>query len=221
VRTDAHSNETRRHRALAHPRRAQIVDELERRQAGADVESLARAAGLHPNTARWHLGVLADAGIVHSHAEARGKPGRPRVVWQMSTLEPAPPENHRLLATILTGVAGEWAEGIERAEAAGRAWGRFLVERPPPHVSVTDDDAISGVVALLDHEGFSPERDGSAIRMGRCPFRDLAETHGHVVCPIHRGLVSGALAELGSTLTVGSLEPFAEPNVCVARLEPT
>jgi predicted ArsR family transcriptional regulator len=212
------SDETRRHRALADPRRAEIVRELERRPAGTDVESLALASNLHPNTVRWHLGVLADAGIVQSRAQAQGKPGRPRVVWQISQPETVERENHRLLATILTGAVAESVDGIDRAEAAGRAWGRFLVERPPPHVATTEDDAIAGAVALLDHEGFEPERDGATIRMHRCPFRDLAETHGHVVCPIHRGLISGALAELGSGLTVTSLEPFAEANLCVARL---
>jgi predicted ArsR family transcriptional regulator len=78
---------------------------------------------------------------------------------------------------------------------------------------------VAGVVELLDHEGFEPERSDGTIRMRRCPFRDLAETHGQIVCSIHRGLISGALAELGSALEVGELQPFVEPNLCVARLE--
>jgi predicted ArsR family transcriptional regulator len=54
--------------------------------------------------------------------------------------------------------------------------------------------------------------------MRRCPFHDLAEAHGQVVCRVHHGLISGALAELGSTLEVESLEPFVRPDLCIAHL---
>jgi predicted ArsR family transcriptional regulator len=220
VKAPATTNEdTRRHRALADPHRARILDEVRRSPDGADIASLATASGLHPNTVRWHLGVLADAGVVSSRAETRSTPGRPRVLWQATQAGDAGRADYRLLATILTGAAADSADGAERAEAAGRAWGRYLVERPPPHVHGTDDDAVTAVVGLLDHEGFEPERDGSTIRMRRCPFRDLAETHGQIVCPIHRGLISGALAELGSAVEIGELQPFVEPNLCIAHLE--
>jgi predicted ArsR family transcriptional regulator len=212
-------DDMRRHRALADPRRSRILDEVLRRPEGADVASLAELCGLHPNTVRWHLGVLADAGIVRSQAETRSTPGRPRVLWLATEPDGAGRENYRLLATILTGAAADAEDGAARAEAAGRAWGRFLVERPPPHVRTTDDESVGAVVELLDHEGFEPERADETIRMRRCPFRDLAETHGAIVCPIHRGLISGALAELGSSLEVSELQPFVEPNLCVARLQ--
>lgn len=212
-------DETRRHRALADPRRSRILDEVLRRPGGADVASLAELCGLHANTVRWHLGILADAGIVRSQAETRTTPGRPRVLWLATEPNGAGRENYRLLATILTGAAADAEDGAARAEAAGRAWGRFLVERPPPHVRTSDGQAVDAVVELLEHEGFEPERADDAIRMRRCPFRDLAETHGRIVCPIHHGLISGALAELGSSLQVGELQPFVEPNLCVARLQ--
>lgn len=211
--------DTRRHRALADPRRARILDEVQQRPDGADVAALAAVCGLHPNTVRWHLGVLAEAGVVRSRAETRSTPGRPRVLWQATQPGDSGRENYRLLATILTGAAADSVDGAERAEAAGRAWGRFLVERPPPHVHASDDDAVAAVVELLDHEGFEPEHGEGTIRMRRCPFRDIAETHGRIVCPIHRGLISGALAELGSELEVSELQPFVEPNLCIAHLE--
>ncbi len=212
-------NETRRHRALADPRRSRILDEIRSSPDGADVASLAAACGLHANTVRWHLGVLADAGIARSELEARTTPGRPRVLWHATPTGERGRENYRLLATILTGAAADSDEGPARAEAAGHAWGRFLVERPPPHVHVTDEDAVEAVVDVLDHEGFEPRAADGTIQMRRCPFRDLAETHAGVVCPIHRGLISGALAELGSSLAVGELQAFVEPDLCVARLE--
>jgi predicted ArsR family transcriptional regulator len=56
--------------------------------------------------------------------------------------------------------------------------------------------------------------------MRRCPFHDLAEVNPGVVCGVHRGLVGGALAELGSKATVTSLDVFPRPGVCVLRLGP-
>ena len=55
--------------------------------------------------------------------------------------------------------------------------------------------------------------------MHRCPFHDLAEQYPDVVCAAHRGLISGALEELGSPLGVAELEIFVEPDLCVARLD--
>ncbi len=56
--------------------------------------------------------------------------------------------------------------------------------------------------------------------MHRCPFHDLAESHPEIVCAVHRGVVSGALDELGSELEVEGLDVFARPDLCIARLAP-
>jgi predicted ArsR family transcriptional regulator len=52
---------------------------------------------------------------------------------------------------------------------------------------------------------------------GRCPFRDLSEAHGRVVCGVHRSLIRGALAELGAPSEV-ELRPFVEPSRCLAEI---
>jgi predicted ArsR family transcriptional regulator len=54
--------------------------------------------------------------------------------------------------------------------------------------------------------------------MRRCPFADLAATQGRVVCGLHRGLVDGALEQLGTPLRVSELVPFAAPGRCLLRL---
>ena len=72
---------------------------------------------------------------------------------------------------------------------------------------------------MLDRHGFEPHVDGLHVTMRRCPFADLARESPAVVCGLHRGLVEGALAESGSTLTLGDLEVFPQPGVCVLRLE--
>jgi predicted ArsR family transcriptional regulator len=182
-----------------------------------DARQLAERVGLHANTVRWHLGVLADAGLVTSRAEARTRPGRPRIVFSAEE-EPEGREDYRLLAAILAGSLAGTAEGVATAERAGHAWGRFLVERPAPSIRVGADDAADRVVALLDEHGFEPERENGHVLMHRCPFRDLAEEHGDVVCSVHLGLLRGALAEIGAPVTATRLEPFVGPSLCRARL---
>ena len=204
------------HRALADGHRLRLVDELRRAPRGLDVHELGQRLELHPNTIRWHLGVLADAAIVDSRPEGRGTPGRPRIVYTLrADTDAGDSESHRLLATILAGALSELEDGPERAEASGRAWGRYLVERPSPHHRLDDDAAVAKVVDLLAEQGFRPETDGDEIRMHHCPYRDLAPG---LVCSTHAGLIAGALAELGSRLEVDDLDAFVEPELCVARL---
>jgi len=56
--------------------------------------------------------------------------------------------------------------------------------------------------------------------MRRCPFHDLAEAQPEIICAVHKGLITGALQELGSELEVAGLDVFVEPDLCVARLRP-
>jgi predicted ArsR family transcriptional regulator len=203
------------HRALADRQRTRIVDELRRAHAGLDAQQLAERLGLHPNTIRWHLGVLADASLIRSRPEGRSTPGRPRIVYTLSEeTDTGDSESHRLLATILTGALSELDDGSTRAESAGRAWGRYLVRRQPGR-RLDDEEATREVVELLAQQGFRPESGEAEIRMHHCPYRELAPG---VVCAVHLGLVDGALAELGSGLEVAGLDPFVEPELCIARL---
>jgi predicted ArsR family transcriptional regulator len=207
-------------RALADPHRVRIVEALGAAAGGLDVRTLARRLALHENTVRWHLGLLADAGLVESSPAANGRPGRPRMLYVLrpEAQHAAGRDEHRLLATILTGTVAELPDGEQRAEEAGRAWGRYLVRRPSPLERVTDELAVDEVTRLLDEEGFAAEAHGREIHMRRCPFHELAETNPGVVCGVHRGLISGALEELESRLGVDGLDVFVQPDLCVARL---
>ncbi len=207
-------------RALADDHRVDIVTELRDAPDGLDARELSRRVGLHENTIRWHLGILGDAGLVDSQPAAGGKPGRPRMVYRArpEPAEDAGRDEHRLLATILTGTMSELADGEERAQEAGRAWGRYLVRKPSPLEHVSDEQAIAEVTRLLDEQGFAATADGSEIHMRHCPFHDLAEQTPEIVCGVHRGIVSGALDELGSGLDMEGLDIFVRPDLCVARL---
>jgi predicted ArsR family transcriptional regulator len=54
--------------------------------------------------------------------------------------------------------------------------------------------------------------------MRPCPFGELAADHRSVVCPVHLGLMRGALDALGAPVEAASLEPFVRPDLCVAHL---
>lgn len=208
------NTETRRHRALADERRARIVAELGTAPGGLDLSELTRRLGQHPNTLRWHLGILGDAGLVTAAAEPRLVPGRPRLVYRLGKpSSPSHGDEYRLLASMLADTLSRDPAGPDVCEAAGRAWGAGLV------AGRRGEKAVEAVVEILDAQGFEPRAREQAIEMHRCPFQELAEANPRVVCAVHRGLIDGALAELGSTQSVAELEVFPRPNVCVARLD--
>ena len=206
-------------RALADDHRVRIIEELRAAPDGLDVRSLARRLRLHENTVRWHLGILGDAGFLDHAPASNGKPGRPRMLYTLrrGAVAGTGGDEHRLLATVLTGTVAELPDGEQRAEEAGRAWGRFLVRRPSPLERVDDGEAVAEVARLLDEEGFAAEPHGTEIHMRRCPFHDLAETNPDIVCGVHSGLMKGALEELGSDLEVEGLDVFVRPDLCIAR----
>jgi predicted ArsR family transcriptional regulator len=207
------------HRALADPRRVRVVEELEEHPDGLGVDELAGLVGLHANTVRWHLGVLARAGLVESAPEARSAPGRPRILYRPRAGSPnGAGDEYRLLASVLAEIVSDSPDRERACDAAGRTWGRELLAGR--HAG-DEKVAIAETAGLLEEQGFEPTVAGRAIEMRRCPFHDLAETNPEVVCAVHRGLISGALAELGSPLEVEALEVFPRPGVCVARLAPS
>jgi predicted ArsR family transcriptional regulator len=74
-------------------------------------------------------------------------------------------------------------------------------------------------VGLLDEFGFAPERSVSdQVRLRHCPFLELAETRAAVVCPIHLGLMQGALESWQSPIGVDRLDAFVEPDLCLVHL---
>jgi predicted ArsR family transcriptional regulator len=209
--------QTTLHRALADERRSRIVEELHRSTAGLDANELALTLGLHPNTVRWHLGVLTDAGLVEGRREDAHRPGRPRTLYSLCANAAASGRDEfRLLASVLTSALGRQPDAAAKSEAAGRDWGRYLAPRRSPLASATHDEAIADAVRLLDEQGFAPEAKDGDIRLRRCPYLDLAEQHPEVVCSVHKGLLAGALERLDV-----ELEPFVEPNLCRVRLRPT
>lgn len=207
-------------------RRLDVLRLLQAAEAPLSIVQIADELGVHPNTVRFHLDTLVEEGRVeHTEPDHKGR-GRPALMFQaIRQMDRGGTRHFRLLAEILTiGLAADQDPG-GKALAAGRAWGRRL--RSPDHT----DDALNGadttdqLVDMLDELGFAPERLESDIagqeKLGlrHCPFLELAEEATDVVCPIHLGLMQGALEAIDASVRVERLDPFAQPDLCVAHLK--
>jgi predicted ArsR family transcriptional regulator len=213
----------RRHRALADPSRARILAELA--DAGPlDARELAGRVGLHVNTVRVHLNALAEAGLVESETQPPAGRGRPRVAYRAAAAAgEVGARRYRLLAEMLTALVVRFGPAAaEQLEEIGEAWGHYLVEAPAPYAEVGDGEAVERLLGLLAEIGFEPKLEQRGrkrrILMKPCPFLELARAHQDVICPLHLGLMRGALDELGARTRATKLEPFVEPDLCVARL---
>jgi predicted ArsR family transcriptional regulator len=189
--------------------RQMILEALGSAGNGLDTNQLAEQLDLHPNTIRWHLGRLTDAGLVQATPNGRHGRGRPSIVHRLTGEGRAHGrDEYRLLATMLTDVVASDGNGETSTYEAGVRWGRHL-RHAEPDASLAD---------LLDQEGFAAEQHGGEIEMRRCPFYALAEASKQVICTLHQGIIDGALEEAGSDQMVEQLDPFVEPGLCIARL---
>ncbi|MET9452193.1 helix-turn-helix transcriptional regulator [Streptomyces cinerochromogenes] len=211
------------------PRRREVLDVLRTAPAPLGVAEAAERMGLHPNSVRFHLDALVADGQVERRTEAPSGRGRPRTVYTARPgMDRGGLRDYQLLARMLLSrwAAADPAEARAELTEAGRSWGRFLTDPLPPDEPPTPERSVARLVALLDGLGFAPRPEGGEqpggpperIRLRHCPFLELAEERSRLVCPLHLGLMQGALARLGAPVTATVLEPFAEPDSCVAHL---
>jgi len=204
-------------------RRADVLDLLRAARSPVSVREVAGRTGLHPNTARFHLDALVDAGLATRAVRPRDAPGRPSMAYRAVESTVAGRREYRLLAEMLASlVAAVLPEPGEAAVEAGREWGRYITERPAPFQRTDACGAVEGLAATLRELGFAPEAvaDGAEyqLRLRQCPFREVAEAHQEVVCQLHLGLMQGALDQMRAPVTADRLQPFAETGLCVAHL---
>ncbi len=202
-------------------RRREVLRLLRASPDPMSILAIADELGVHPNTVRFHLDILVGDGQVEQVASGRKGRGRPPLMFQaVRQMDRGGTRHYRLLAEILsTALAAERNSG-DKARAAGRAWGRR--GESPPDGDTGAEESIDRLIELLDELGFAPERRApngeQQIGLRHCPFLELAETRAAVVCPIHLGLMQGAMETWGAPVSVDRLEAFVEPDLCVAHL---
>ncbi|BCI89283.1 transcriptional regulator [Mycobacterium kansasii ATCC 12478] len=184
------------------------------------IVAIADALEIHPNTVRFHLDALvADGQAQRVESGPRG-PGRPPQMFSaVRQMDRGGARHYRLLAEILSnGLAAE-PDSQAKALAAGRAWGQRL---EAPATDSNAEKSIEHLVGVLDQLGFAPERrvsDGQhQLGLRHCPFLEVAESRSAIVCPIHLGLMQGALESWAAPVGVERLDVFAEPDLCLAHL---
>jgi predicted ArsR family transcriptional regulator len=204
--------------------RARVLDLLRAADSPLGVQEVADRTGLHPNTARFHLDGLVEAGLAAREPQPRATPGRPSMAYRAADGgDPAGDRRYRLLAEMLTSlITGMMPDPGKAAVSAGREWGAYLTEQPPPYRRPGTGEAIARLSAIMEELGFAPRAvaDGTRYQLclRQCPFREVAQDHQDVVCSLHLGLMQGALAQMRAPVTADRLDPFAEPSLCVAHL---
>lgn len=150
-------------------------------------------------------------------------PPAPAVLFRASRrMNPDGPTNYRLLAGILTEYVAGRPGAADIAAQLGRAATSAHPPTPTAHRSSSKTRAVADPVDLLDELGLAPEPAAGPrareIRLGTALFRISAEQHDAVICAVHLGLMQGALTAMRAPVTVDRLEPFVEPDLCVAHL---
>ena len=228
-------------------RRREVLALLRKSATPLTITELAARLGGHVNTIRFHLDALAASGHVERVSAVTVGPGRPPLAFQARRgMDPDGPRNYRLLAGILLESLAGAADPVGTATEAGRAWGsRLDADHPaatgspggsPPATRraktapgkavstgpLSDDQAIGRLVGLMDELGFAAEArtvDGERqVGLRHCPFLDLVQDRAQVICPMHLGLMQGAMGALDTSVTVQQLIPFAEPDLCLVHL---
>jgi predicted ArsR family transcriptional regulator len=202
-------------------RRHDVLRVLKAAHSAMSIATIADTLDVHPNTVRFHLDTLVSTGRVEQVAPDRKGPGRPALMFRATQrMDPGGPRHYRLLAEILaSGLAGE-RDADARALAAGRERGLQLKPPPPTTAGAADaEESIEHLVGLLDELGFAPERRrAEQVELRHCQFLELAESQKAVICPIHLGVMQGALETWEAPVTVDRLEAFVEPDLCLAQL---
>jgi len=208
-------------------RRTQVLHLLREVSEPLGIAEIADRLGIHANTARFHLETLVDNGQVECTRSEPGTPGRPPQLYQaVGGMDPMGPRHYRVLAEALAAGLATDHDPSRRATEAGRHWGRLQAS------TVTDmadrDEPVEAAVSvelltrMLDELGFAPEQTTgggrSQIGLRNCPFLELAVDHSEIVCPVHLGLMQGAMESWDSPVTVDRLDAFVEPDLCMTHL---
>jgi predicted ArsR family transcriptional regulator len=206
-------------------RRRDVLAALRASASPLGITEIAADLGVHPNTIRFHLDRLVANGQAERVAAGPSGPGRPPLMFRPSRrMDPTGPRRYELLAGILASSLAAGSDPTATATAAGRAWGAQVQARPQTS-PMTESRSMARLVALLDDMGFAPERPTASrsrqIGLRHCPFLDLVQSQAEVICPVHLGLMQGAMAAMRAPVTVSRLDPFVEPDLCVAHLSRT
>ena len=184
--------------------RLRLLDAVQR-EPGSRLADLADAANLHVNTARDHLKVLEDEGLILSYSLTTGTRGRPPQVFHpVEDVESSPAASRR-------------------AESA-RIHGEML-RRLNPELDRTDElgaDATHQIDTLYEHlddSGFEPVIDETHLQIDLTPCHaDIIKRDHHLLCTVHERLIEQHLDQVPGPVEKRELTPFASKHHCTLTL---
>ena len=194
-------------------RRRDVLAVLRDADTPMSITAIAQRLGVHANTVRFHLEALLEQEQVQRVAGAHDRPGRPPQLFAaVAGMDPGGPRHYRLLAEALA----DSVAGVGTEDAGRRMGARLAADRS----KAGNDTPLEKLMDLLDELGFAPEPGaaGTEIALRHCPFLEVAQARPEVICPIHLGLMQGAMTAWEAPDTVDRLLPFVQPDRCVAHL---
>lgn len=199
-------------------RRADVLAVLRSATSPLSIAAIAERLDIHVNTVRFHLDALLAGGQVERVVAEPAKPGRPPQLFRAARgMDPGGTRHYQLLAEALAESVASGVDPSAHASAAGRALGAELGRT---RREAGRREPVGELIDLLAELGFAPERMPASDRIGlrHCPFLELARVRSEVVCPVHLGLMQGAVAIWDVPMRVEKLTPFVEPDLCVTQL---
>ncbi|WP_192497125.1 helix-turn-helix domain-containing protein [Gulosibacter chungangensis] len=187
------------YRGLTEMSRLRLLHAVQRRP-GRLLKDLAADAGIHINTARDHMRVLEDEGLVSSAPIETGRRGRPPVVY-------SPVRD--------VDDSAEASRRVQDATARGD-----LLRRVQPDLRGTLDPVglhqLDTLYEHLDDVGLEPEVNHRTLTVGLkpCRYEPLIHEERPVVCAVHAKLVRDQLQHVEGPLELRRLHPYVGPERC-------
>lgn len=174
---------------------------------GRRLADLAEEVGLHVNTAREHLAILEEEGLVTSLMLTTGVRGRPPVVFH-------PVDD-----------VGSNPAAKRRVDGASERGAKL--RRLQPELDLTDEigeaatQQLDALYEHLDDIGLEPKLDDSqlTIDLAPCRYAFAIETERALVCSVHIRLLQKQLQQVPGPVRLGRVEPFVTPTRCTITLQ--
>lgn len=192
--------------------RGRVLAAVEVSDSPLTVEEISERTGLHANTVRGHLDVLLASGAINRDAADASGRGRPRWLYRASTPKASP---FQALAEALSTQLSH-VDDPALSERAAEQWARAL---PALLEANSPDEAVFETTGALNRLGFTAVTNpvGDAIAVTQCPYATLVDDNP-VICDIHTALIARLLKQTGQPVTVGTVDVWARPGICIAHL---
>lgn len=172
------------------------------RGPGRRVNELAEECGIPLNTARDHLRVLEDEGLIRSEQVQVGTRGRPPIVFHAvsdadtSTAADARVAGARMRGRMLRAITG--GTGLD----------------------VAAEQQLDVLYEHLDDAGLEPDVDERKLSfdLAPCRYHDMIDEDQALVCGVHARLVADVLRQTEGPLRVEVLQPFVTAHQCRLQL---